>query len=146
MSTKTIIAALALLLTAPQGAGAEEQIDISHAIIYNPYRFLVMSRPTTVFDDDFEHFEKFVEVYAYVEGEGWKELWGDDDFTVSYKDSDGYPKDYIDEYGSFVMTITGIGRYKGEVSQTLYILEGGNSWDQYQAASFSHVDTENRVV
>ena len=49
------------------------------------------------------------------------------------------------EKGCYTLTVKGAGDYRGNVSQSLYIVENGN-WKNHTASSFSKMDSQNHVI
>lgn len=139
----TITLLLAMLTTATSWAHTEattdESVDISHAIIYNPYRFLYYFSGLNLYDD----FTEYIEVY--VNDNGWKQLTKDEDFTVHILGSDGNETFQVRDKGYYTLVVRGTGHYKGEASQSIHIGEKG-SWRDHKASNFSQIDNTNRVV
>lgn len=131
-----IITLLLALLVSVQSVWAS--VDISNAIIYNPDRFLNYSNRNY-----YSYYEEDLEVYAY--DNGWKKLeWGRD-FTFQIYNSQGQKVDVVKEKGCYTLTVKGTGDYRGNVSQSLYIVESGN-WRNHKASSFSKIDSQNQVI
>lgn len=113
-------------------------VDISNAIIYNPDRFLHYSNRNY-----YSYYEEDLEVYAY--DNGWTQLMRNRDFTFQIYNSQGQKVDEVKEKGCYTLTVKGTGDYRGNVSQSLYIVESGN-WKNHTASSFSKIDSQNRVI
>lgn len=135
MTLKKMTLLLALLVSA-QSVWAS--VDISNAIIYNPDRFLHYSNWNY-----YSFYEEDLEVYAY--DNGWKKLVRERDFTFQIYNSQGQKVDVVKEKGCYTLTVKGTGDYKGNVSQSLYIVESGN-WKNHTASSFSKMDSQNHVI
>ena len=139
----TITLLLAMLTTATSWAHTEatsdEGVDISHAIIYNPYRFLYYFSGLNLYSDFTE------DIQVYVNDNGWKQLTKDEDFTVHILGSDGNETFQVRDKGYYTLVVRGTGHYKGEASQSIHIGEKG-SWRDHKASNFSQIDNTNRVV
>lgn len=113
-------------------------VDISNAIIYNPDRFIHYSGR-----DYYSFYEEGLEVYAY--NNRWTKLVKNRDFTFQIFNSQGQKVNQVKEKGCYTLTVKGAGDYRGNVSQSLYIVENGN-WKNHTASSFSKMDSQNHVI
>ena len=153
MMKKISILTLTLLLCA-FAQKSLATVDISNAIIFNPWRFL----PYDNGKDYYELYPLTIEVYAY--DNVWlklkaptkylneeKRIFDTDgaDFDLYIMDSEGNIVNEVREKGTYTLVISGENGYEGEVSQTLYITDGG-SWVDYKAESFSNIDNDNHVI
>ena len=140
-SRAVIMLMLTLLSAAPAWAQTDttdERVDISKAIIYNPFRFLYYDG-----NNLYEELTILVEVYCY--NNGWKKLTQDTDYTIHFIDDDDNELDDVREKGYYNLVVRGIGNYKGEALQNVCVTEKGN-WVDHRASSFSQVDNNNSVV
>ena len=119
--------------------GVLASVDISNAIIYNPFRFSPY--------DGFNYFPDYrddLEVYVY--DDGWKKLTYETDYTISTLDSNGEDtNNNVRNKGYYTLIINGCGDYTGQASQTVHVGASGD-WQKHKADAFSKIDDTNKVI